>query len=94
MRMLMRGGGHLPRGIAAAGRKWESQMPVRFLSAALITSFILASPVKSQELQDLRTYCMSDIERLCKGIEPGGGRILKCLKAKTKEMTVGCAQAL
>jgi Cysteine rich repeat len=37
---------------------------------------------------------MSDIERLCKGIEPGGGRILKCLKAHKKEMTVGCAQAL
>jgi hypothetical protein len=43
---------------------------------------------------DLRTYCKSDIERLCPGIEPGGGRILKCLKANKMEMTVGCAQAL
>ena len=69
-------------------------MPARFLSAAVIASFALAGPVKSQELQDLRTYCMSDIKRLCPGIEPGGGRIIKCLKAKKKEMTVGCAQAL
>ncbi|MBO0733077.1 MAG: cysteine rich repeat-containing protein [Methylocapsa sp.] len=69
-------------------------MPARFLSAAVIASFILAGPVKSRELEDLRTYCMSDIKRLCPGIEPGGGRIIKCLKANKNEMTVGCAQAL
>ncbi|HUB63574.1 MAG TPA: cysteine rich repeat-containing protein [Methylocella sp.] len=45
-------------------------------------------------MADLRTYCKSDIERLCAGIEPGGGRIIKCLKANMKEMSVGCAQAL
>jgi hypothetical protein len=49
---------------------------------------------RAQELEDIKTYCMEDIERLCKGIEPGGGRILKCLKANTKAMSVGCAQAL
>jgi Cysteine rich repeat len=51
-------------------------------------------PLRSQEMGDLRTYCISDIQRLCKGIAPGGGRILKCLKANKKEMSVGCAQAL
>jgi hypothetical protein len=45
-------------------------------------------------MEDLKTYCMSDIKRLCKGIEPGGGRILQCLKANKKGMSVGCAQAL
>ncbi len=64
-----------------------------FLSV-LIAACVLGAPARAQEMEDLRTYCMSDIERLCKGIEPGGGRILKCLKAHKKEMTVGCAQAL
>jgi len=49
---------------------------------------------RAQEMEDIKTYCMEDINRLCKGIEPGGGRILKCLKANTKAMSVGCAQAL
>jgi hypothetical protein len=69
-------------------------MLIRLLSAGFIASCMLTSPVKSQEMADLRTYCMSDIERLCKGIEPGGGRIIRCLKANKKEMSVGCAQAL
>jgi hypothetical protein len=67
---------------------------VRLLSAGFIASCLLAAPVKSQEMEDIKTYCMSDIERLCKGIEHVGGRILKCLKANKKEMNVGCAQAL
>jgi hypothetical protein len=40
------------------------------------------------------TYCKSDIERLCKGIKPGGGRLIQCLKTHKEEMSVGCAQAL
>jgi hypothetical protein len=54
----------------------------------------MPTPSRAQEMQDIETYCMEDINRLCKGIEPGGGRILKCLKANTKGMSVGCAQAL
>jgi hypothetical protein len=69
-------------------------MLTRLLSAGFIASCLLISPLRSQEMGDLRTYCISDIQRLCKGIAPGGGRILKCLKANKKEMSVGCAQAL
>ena len=69
-------------------------MLIRLLSAGFIASCLFVAPVKSQEMEDLRTYCMSDIERVCKGIKPGGGRIIRCLKANKKEMSVGCAQAL
>jgi hypothetical protein len=67
----------------------------RFLLADLAASCLLV-PAKAQAhgLEDIRTYCVSDIKRLCAGIEPGGGRLIKCLKAHKKEMTVGCAQAL
>jgi hypothetical protein len=71
-------------------------MLVRLLPAAFIASCLLFAPAKAQagEMEDLRTYCKSDIERLCPGVEPGGGRLVKCLKANEKEMTVGCAMAL
>ncbi|MGH6853137.1 MAG: cysteine rich repeat-containing protein [Methylocella sp.] len=70
-------------------------MFIRFLSAGFIASCLLVAPAKSQAgLADIRTYCMNDLKRLCNGIEPGGGRLLQCLKAHKKEMSVGCAQAL
>jgi hypothetical protein len=40
------------------------------------------------------TYCKDDIQRLCAGVQPGGGRILKCLKENKMQMSVGCAQGL
>ncbi|WP_424362630.1 cysteine rich repeat-containing protein [Methylocystis parvus] len=39
------------------------------------------------------TYCKDDVERLCAGVQPGGGRILQCLKSRKAEMSVGCARA-
>jgi hypothetical protein len=50
------------------------------LKAAIDVDPQSLAPVKSQEMADIKTYCMSDIERLCKGIEPGGGRILNVSK--------------
>ena len=69
-------------------------MLFRLASASLLASCLFAAPAMAQGMADIKTYCVSDIERLCKGVEPGGGRILKCLKANKKEMSVGCAQAL
>lgn len=59
----------------------------------MFTALLGASAVQAQQ-NDLMTYCKADIERLCAGVQPGGGRILKCLKAHPKDMSVGCAQAL
>jgi hypothetical protein len=71
------------------------KMLIRSLSAVFIASCLFVVPAKTQAgLEDIRTYCVSDIERLCKGIEPGGGRLIRCLKTHKKEMSVGCAQAL
>ena len=71
-------------------------MVSRLLSASFFVSCLLLASAKAQEggMEDIRAYCMSDIERLCKGIEPGGGRVIKCLRAHKKEMSVGCAMAL
>lgn len=42
----------------------------------------------------IRTYCLEDIRRLCKGMKPGGGRILNCLRENQNGLSVGCAKAL
>ena len=33
-------------------------------------------------------------ERLCPGVQPGGGRIIGCLKAHKEEISIGCGKAL
>lgn len=39
-------------------------------------------------------YCKDDVARLCADVQPGGGRILQCLKSHKEGMSVGCAQGL
>jgi Cysteine rich repeat len=78
----------------AIKRRGEN-MRIRFLFAGCLASCLFVVPAKAQAgLEDIRTYCMSDLKRLCKGIEPGGGRLIHCLKDHEKELSVGCAQAL
>jgi hypothetical protein len=45
-------------------------------------------------MQQAMRYCRPDMERLCPGVPPGGGRIIRCLKAHKMEMSVGCAMTL
>ena len=39
-------------------------------------------------------YCKADVARLCPGVQPGGGRIIGCLKAHKEEISIGCGKAL
>jgi hypothetical protein len=39
-------------------------------------------------------FCKEDAARLCPGVEPGKGRIAKCLKAHENEISIGCAKEL
>ncbi len=60
---------------------------------AIFSATLLTGAAQAQE-SDLITYCKSDIERLCKGVPMGDGRLMACLKSHSEEMSVGCAQAL
>jgi hypothetical protein len=36
----------------------------------------------------------NDIQTLCAGVQPGGGRIAQCLKARADQVSQGCKTAL
>jgi hypothetical protein len=38
--------------------------------------------------------CSADIAQFCKEVQPGGGRIVKCLKAHDKELSPSCSAQL
>lgn len=67
------------------------------LTLSLLTALAAGSAAQAQaqaQQNDLAKYCQADIKRLCPTVQPGGGRVMQCLKAHSKEMSVGCAQAL
>jgi hypothetical protein len=71
-------------------------MPVCKLAVAAASAIALLwlSNIAQAQMAELMKYCKPDAERICPGVEPGGGRIVKCLKAHKMEVSVGCAKTL
>jgi hypothetical protein len=44
-----------------------------------------------QRLKEFSEECKADAQKFCKGIRPGGGRILACLKSHQSELAPACA---
>ena len=59
--------------------------------AALATHYALADDAAA--LAALRTGCAGDVQKLCAGVQPGGGRILACLKEHKDALSDQCKQA-
>ena len=59
-------------------------------SLALLSVAASGPPAQSQA----PAYCRADVARLCRGVQPGGGRIMGCLKTHENDLTVGCAKKL
>jgi hypothetical protein len=55
---------------------------------------LTASSEAMAQMEQVMRYCKPDAERLCPGVQPGGGRIARCLKAHKMEMSIGCGMAL
>ena len=41
-----------------------------------------------------RAACQGDFEKLCKGVKPGGGRVLQCLAEHVSELTPECQKVV
>jgi hypothetical protein len=50
------------------------------------------SKARAEKAERMREECKADAEKFCKGIAPGGGRILSCLKSRQPELQPACAE--
>jgi hypothetical protein len=41
-----------------------------------------------------RAACKADVDKLCPGVQPGGGRIIACLQANEAQVSAACKDAL
>lgn len=53
-----------------------------------------AQNLSAAQMQALRTACETDVKKLCNGVQPGGGRILLCLKEHQAEVTPPCKDSV
>jgi hypothetical protein len=42
----------------------------------------------------MRAACQADLAKLCPGVQPGGGRIMQCLKTHKDEISAPCKSAM
>jgi hypothetical protein len=52
------------------------------------------APPSKEAVEAARAACETDIQKLCTGVQPGGGRILACLKQHKDQVSDGCRQAV
>jgi hypothetical protein len=68
---------------------------VKIASVLMISAgFLSLSGLNSIAAAPSFQYCKADIQRLCKGMMPGNGKIMNCLKTHENDLTVGCAKEL
>lgn len=65
---------------------------IALISAAVFVSF--SSAAFAQDAQPHRGACRADAEKLCAGIEHGGGRILNCLAAQKEKLSDDCRKSV
>jgi hypothetical protein len=61
-----------------------------------ILAVIATTPLATAQQipQELERACRADYQRLCRGVFPGGGRILQCLRDKAAQVSDPCKAAL
>jgi hypothetical protein len=47
-----------------------------------------------EEVKEFAEACKGDAEKNCKGVKPGGGRILQCLKAHESSLSPQCREKM
>jgi len=67
---------------------------IRSALFAALFAFALSSPALAEDKPaGPRGACKDDVEKHCKDVKPGGGRILRCLKEHEADLSAGCKEA-
>ena len=64
-----------------------------YLRLAVLVLLLAAAAAKAQTLTP-RQACAEDYRRYCSSVQPGGGRVIACLKENAPKLTPGCREAL
>jgi hypothetical protein len=59
-----------------------------------LTQAEIEALVHSPAVHDAISACSDDRFRLCEGVFPGGGRILRCLASNVEKVSPGCRSAI
>jgi hypothetical protein len=62
--------------------------------AALAAVCWQPNPSPAQAQSAVTDACTADYQKLCPGVAPGGGRVLKCFQARQSEVSARCLAAL
>lgn len=66
--------------------------------AALALALLAAGPALAEDAPQqpvkAKHACRPDVQRLCADVQPGGGRILACLKGHSADLSPDCTTAL
>lgn len=62
-------------------------------SAAQAQPAAQSTPETKAARQSLREACAEDVQTLCSGMQPGGGKIMRCLKDNKDKVSQSCKDA-
>lgn len=66
----------------------------RLAPFALLLMGLLLVPARASARGELAAACRADVERLCPGVSPGGGRLARCLEEHAAQLSQPCQQAI
>ena len=64
------------------------------LGAGMLVAGSWGASAQGLGVFDTERDCATDIQSLCTGVKPGGGRVLACLQSHVGELSVGCSTIL
>jgi hypothetical protein len=62
--------------------------------AVVVLSSAVALAADQPRSTSPRTACKADVEKFCSGVQPGGGRIVGCLKQNEAQVSAICKDAI
>ncbi|MCO5965073.1 cysteine rich repeat-containing protein [Sinorhizobium meliloti] len=69
----------------------KTYITVAFLVLAGVAN---AQQMSRQQMHEVRSACEADVERLCNGVQPGGGKLMQCLQQNASSLSETCTATL